>query len=177
MDVSIYNTVKSSKVATGNAYQFASMRIFDEDAQVCPARANISDFGVLDVPRDSIVTLSSAVAGCYSPLNRMTVENTLRPAYSAYLNADAIAQIGDDDYATPNTFSVARDAVVGPAHLYDTLTGSNSLVRTVLPEEQMKMSTSFSNIQQQPNLSAEDKELLKINCLMSRNNQHCKVYS
>ena len=99
-DLSIYNNIRSSKVTTGNAVLFQSTRTFDDDAKVCPARSNVSDYGVIGVPRDSINTLT---AGCYSALNRITVENLLRPSYSEYLNASAISIPGvGSDSATAN---------------------------------------------------------------------------
>ena len=115
-DISIYNSIRSAKVTTGNAWQYQGMRTFDDTAQVCPSRANVSDFGVVGVARDSLNTYAP---GCFSALNRMTVENVQRPRYSTYLNASAINRpgVGDDDM-------VQEDGQYGGAkQVYDTQLG------------------------------------------------------
>ena len=94
-DISIYNTIRSFKVTTGNAAILQSENTFG-DRNNCPVRYNVSDNGVIDVSRNSINVYTP---GCSSPLNRMLVENALRPEYSYYLNTDAIQQVeGDFEY-------------------------------------------------------------------------------
>jgi hypothetical protein len=94
-DISIYNNIRSFKVTTGNAAILQSENTFG-DRNNCPVRYNVSDNGVIDVSRNSINVYTP---GCSSPLNRMLVENALRPEYSYYLNADAIQQVeGDYEY-------------------------------------------------------------------------------
>ena len=84
--ISIGNTIRSPKVTTGNADQYASMRIYDPDAQVCPTRANFDNYGRWAVHD----TINTYAPGCFSALDRINVENSLRPDYSEYLNAWAI---------------------------------------------------------------------------------------
>lgn len=94
-DISIYNTIRSFKVTTGNAPILQSENSFG-DRNNCPVRYNVSDNGVIDVSRN---TINVYTPGCSSPLNRMLVENSLRPEYSYYLNTDAIQQVeGDFEY-------------------------------------------------------------------------------
>lgn len=94
-DISISKTIRSFKVTTGNAPILQSENAFG-DRNNCPVRYNVSDNGVIDVSRNTINVYSP---GCASPLNRMLIENALRPEYSYYLNADAIQQVeGDFEY-------------------------------------------------------------------------------
>ena len=92
MAFSILSSIAGPKVTTGNASQLSSLGIFDPDRQVCPQMANVDvNSGIMNVSRDSIMTLS---AGCNDPLQRIHVENALRPQYSEYLNASAISYAG-----------------------------------------------------------------------------------
>ncbi len=134
--MSIYNNIRSSKVTTGNAAQYQGMRSFDTSAQVCPTRQNVSDSGSVGISRDTINTYT---AGCFSPLDRMTVENVQRPRYSTYLNASAINDpgVGDDDMPQP-------DAEYQTKPHYDTQLGYQ-YVRPVLPYEQVYPQYNSSN--------------------------------
>lgn len=159
-DVSIYNSIRSAKVTTGNAQQYASMRTFDSSAQVCPSRANVSDFGVVGVARDSLNTYAP---GCFSALNRMTVENVQRPRYSTYLNASAINSpgIGDDD------MSVA-DAVHGSSKPhYDTQLGYQ-YVRPAQPDDQLRPQFQMSKFRSNGPSDPQLEEANKISCVMNR---------
>lgn len=170
-DVTIYNTVSGNKVATQNAAQFASLRIFDQnDGLLCPVRANVSDFGVLDVSRN---TLNTVTAGCYDPMVRMTVENSLRPQYSVYLNADAISQVEGDDYANGN-FSLSANPSTSDQVLYDTLLGG-STIRPIADNNQMNFQTSLSKLQASAQ-TPEDKDLIKMRCIMNKNS-NCNIYA
>jgi hypothetical protein len=126
--MSIYNNIRSSKVTTGNAGMYQGMRTFDSSAQVCPVRANVSDSGVVGVARDSINAYS---AGCFSPLDRMVVENIQRPRYSTYLNAGAINDPGVGDSDMPQADPEYQSRVA-----YDTQLGYK-YVRPVLPQNQI----------------------------------------
>jgi hypothetical protein len=84
--ISIGNAMRAPKVTTGNADQYASMRIYDPEAQVCPIRSNFDDYGRW-AAHDSINTYAP---GCYSAMDRIDIENSHRPGYSEYLNAWAI---------------------------------------------------------------------------------------
>ncbi|MDD4931351.1 MAG: hypothetical protein PHG66_04390 [Candidatus Colwellbacteria bacterium] len=128
-DVSIYNSIRNSKVNTGNVWQYQGMRTFDDSAQVCPARANVSDSGVVGVARDSI---QSYAPGCFSALDRMTVESMQRPHYSSYLNASAINDPGVGDDAMS-----ASDYEYAASQPYDTMFGNTITTRPVLPKAQL----------------------------------------
>jgi len=155
MDVSIYNAIRSSKVNTGNVWQYQGMRTFDDSAQVCPARANVSDSGVVGVARDSI---QSYAPGCFSALDRMTVENIQRPHYSTYLNASAItdAGVGDDNL-------IGSDYEFRAPQPYDTMFGNTITTRPVLPKDQLapilKVSDQMGNPQ-----TEQEKEANYIRC-------------
>jgi hypothetical protein len=170
-DVSIYNTIRSSKVSTGLAPNFWSMRKFDEDATVCPARANVSDYGVAGVARDSINTETE---GCFSPLDRMEIENLQRPRYSVYLNASAIYTpgVGDEDLVVPDDEYQSKPS-------YDTQLG-NQFVRPVLPREQMNPTYSLSKFRSiGGDATQQEKEEQKISCFMNRTyeNRQCDTNS
>ena len=137
--MSIYNTIRSSKVSTGSAPNFASMRTFDPDAQICVNRANVSDYGIVGVSRD---TINTQAPGCSNALNRMVVENISRPRYSTYINSVAMGDpsVGDNDL--PQS---VRQYQSKP--YYDTQLGFQ-YTRPVLPENEMHPSYKLSNIQQ-----------------------------
>ena len=166
-DISIYNTIRSSKVTTGYAPNFSSMRSFDNDATVCPARSNVSDSGVAGVPRDSI---NSLTVGCFSPLDRMVVENIQRPRYSVYLNADAIqmAGVSDEDLIIPDPEYQSKP-------VYDTMLG-NQFVRPVLPRDEIHPQYNLSQFKPvSSNVSQQEEEEQKISCFMNRTyeNRNC----
>lgn len=166
---SIYNTIRSSKVSVGNAPLFQGMRIFDDRAMVCPRRANISDYGVVDVPRDSINTLT---AGCYSALDRMTVENLQRPRYSTYLNAEAIdiPGIGDSDL-----YSSGTEEMMQSKPFYDTQLGYQ-YVRPVVDKSILSPEFASSDISTKDGAkNAQVAEGDYINCIVSRkyDNRNC----
>lgn len=155
--VSIYNNIRSSKVSVGNVNQYQSMRTFDDSAQVCPARANVSDSGVVGVARDSI---QSYAPGCFSALDRMTVENVQRPHYSTYLNATAINDPGvGDDAATPS----AEYSNLQP---YDTMFGNSITTRPVLARKQLVPTYKASQFDD-TNLNAQEKEANYVRCAIN----------
>ena len=166
-DVSIYNTIRSAKVTTGNAWQYQGMRTFDDSAQVCPARANVSDSGVIGVSRDSINTYAP---GCFSALDRMTVENVQRPRYSTYLNASAIniPGIGDDDLEQPD------GQYSGSKPYYDTRLGYQ-YVGQQQPRNQIAPPMQLSRFRAVGPTSAQDNESNQIQCIMNRTyeNRNC----
>lgn len=157
-DISIYNSIRNSKVNTGNVWQYQGMRTFDDSAQVCPARANVSDSGVTGVPRDSI---QSYAPGCFSALDRMTVENIQRPHYSSYLNASAINDPGvGDDAMSSSDYEFAN------AQPYDTMFGNSITTRPVLDKSQLaptyKVSAQMANAQ-----NAQEREAAYVRCAVN----------
>ncbi len=165
---SIYNNIRSSKVTTGNAPMYQGMRTFDNSAQVCPIRAPISDSGTPGVARDSI---NSLTAGCFSPLDRMIVENALRPSYSTYLNASSIASAGvgsDLPQADPQYQSKPS---------YDTQLGYN-YIRQVAPQDQLHPvynSNDFKYATQEAMKNKQFQESDYVQCFMDRKyeNRNC----
>lgn len=156
-DISIYNSIRNSKVNTGNVWQYQGMRTFDDSAQVCPARANVSDSGVVGVARDSI---QSYAPGCFSALDRMTVENIQRPHYSTYLNASAINDPGVGDDAMS-----ATDYAYGSSQPYDTMFGNTTTTRPVLPKDQLAPTYRAANMQGGQN--AQEREANYIRCAVN----------
>jgi hypothetical protein len=84
--ISIGNAMRIPKVTTGNAGQYASMRIYDPEAQVCPLRSNFDDYGRWAAHS----SINTHAAGCDSAMDIIDVENAHRGGYSEYLNASAI---------------------------------------------------------------------------------------
>ena len=168
-DVSIYNSIRSAKVTTGNAWQYQGMRTFDDTAQVCPTRANVSDFGVVGVARDSLNTYAP---GCFSALNRMTVENVQRPRYSTYLNASAINSpgIGDDDMA------VEDGQYGGSKPNYDTQLGFQ-YVRPVQPRDKLNPAFQLSKFKAVGPTNPQLEEANTVNCILRRtfDNRDCNA--
>ena len=157
MEGSIYNAIRNSKVNTGNVWQYQGMRTFDDSAQVCPARANVSDSGVVGVARDSI---QSYAPGCFSALDRMTVENVQRPHYSTYLNAGAIngPGIGDDAATVNNQY--------GSSHPYDTMFGNRQTTRPVLPKDELAPTYRVANTYNNPR-NAQEQEADYVRCAIN----------
>jgi hypothetical protein len=124
MDISLYSTIRTPHVNAGAAPMLQSARIFS-DWRVCPQRSNISDSGVIGVARDSINTLT---AGCNSAMSRVTVENSLRPRYSSYLNVDqGLAGVGYDDSLQTTDFANQN------APYYDTMLSGRMVRESVAP--------------------------------------------
>ena len=167
--VSISNVIRSSKVNAGNVWQYQGMRTFDDSAQVCPSRANVSDSGVVGVARDSINTYAP---GCFSALDRMTVENMQRPHYSSYLNASAINDPGvGDDSVDPSTFqSMASNQP------YDTMFGNTITTRPVLPKSQLTPSYTASDYGS--GQTALEKEMNFVRCAVNSvyDQRGCNAY-
>jgi hypothetical protein len=170
-DFSISKSIRVPKVTTGNASMFQSTRTFNESAQVCPVRSNVSDYGVVGVARDSINTYT---AGCYSPEDRMTVENLLRPRYSVYLNANAISDPGVGDNDIPEYDNSNQNKPYA-----DTLLGYN-YVRPVQPRELMRPEyalSQFSSASPQASNNPQFREANDVQCFMSRRfeNRDCNA--
>lgn len=161
---SIYNNVRTPKVTTGNAAMFQSLRTFDEDAQICPTRPNVSDTGTFGVARDTIQTLAP---GCNSALDRIIAENAVsRPKYFTYLSASAINNdVGDNTQTTPQYGSNEAK--------YDTFLG-HQYVREVNPRTQM---IAKSTVSKTGNEEKDDKK--KMDCVMSRlfSSKDCNPYA
>jgi hypothetical protein len=162
---SIYNNIRTPKVTAGNANMFQSMRTFDEDAQICPVRPNVSDTGTFGVARDTINTLAP---GCNSSLDRVITENAVsRPKYFTYLSASAINNdVGDNTQVAPQ-YGESKEGN------YDTFLG-HQYTREVLPRSQM---VKMSSVSKTGDSDKDDEK--KVNCIMSRlfNTKDCNPYA
>jgi hypothetical protein len=178
-NLSITAAVRTSKVNPGNAPEYHSMRLWDSSAQVCPTRANVSDSGVVGVARDSIDTYGQ-FNGCFSPLDRITVENALRPRYAVYLNADSIDTpgVGDEDLssAAPLGNIAANNQLP-----YDTRWGNSHQFGQQLPRWQMQPQVKYSSLKpafsgpQNPQIN----EANEVSCFMNVVNErrNCQLYA
>lgn len=84
-NVSLTANILTRKVETGNANKIQSHRIQDPNAQMCPVW-NGQDLAGRPVCEYSFYTKR---AGCNSALDRITVENFLRPTYANYITISA----------------------------------------------------------------------------------------
>jgi hypothetical protein len=83
--ISINGSVRTCKVETGYADKIQSARFQQTDLMVCPNWQGTDLTGRFVSP-DSFVTKT---AGCNLPMDRVAVENFLRPDYMTYINLDA----------------------------------------------------------------------------------------
>jgi hypothetical protein len=83
--ISINGSVRTCKVETGYADKIQSARFQQTDLMVCPNWQGTDLTGRFVSP-DSFVTKT---AGCNLPMDRVAVENFLRPDYMSYINLDA----------------------------------------------------------------------------------------
>lgn len=140
MSSSIYSSIRGSKTqAAVTAEQYSGDRLWEPTSQICPTRTPMSYSGVMDVPYDSIIT---QIAGCYDPSDRINIENSLRPDYSAYLNTDGITGEG---VVESNRLSSSRNSEQQHNPSYDTFLGISGFVRPILPTMQLQQSTTNDN--------------------------------
>jgi hypothetical protein len=85
MSISLQGSLKTCKIDTGWAERIRSDRFENPDAMMCPVWSGRDLFGRQASP-DSFYTKS---AGCNTPLDRVAVENTLRPQYMEQVTTDA----------------------------------------------------------------------------------------
>ena len=83
--ISLQGSLQTCKVNTGYANKIQSDRFENPDNLLCPIWNGKDNFGRV-VCYDSYVTKS---AGCSSALDRVVVENVLRPQYIEYVALDA----------------------------------------------------------------------------------------
>ena len=178
MSLSLTSSIRVSKVNVGNADQFHSTRLWDPSAQSCPTRANVSDSGVVGVARDTIDTYGQ-FNGCFSPLDRITVENSQRPRYAVYLNADAIDTpgVGDEDLSAA---APAGNYDVQQQLPYDTRFGNPRQYGQQLPRWQMQPQIKYSQLQAAAGpMNSQIEEANKIACFVNTANsrRNCQLYS
>lgn len=83
--ISLNKSVRTCKVDTGYADRIQSARFQETDLMVCPNWQGVDTPGRWVHP-DSFYTKT---AGCNLPMDRVAVENFLRPTYMTYINLDA----------------------------------------------------------------------------------------
>jgi hypothetical protein len=93
MSISLESSIRSCKVNTGWANKVESDRFLNPTNMVCIPWNNMNNKGQ-NVCADSQWTKTP---GCNSALDRVSVENFLRPQYSDYINLNT-AGIGGDMY-------------------------------------------------------------------------------
>ena len=95
-NVSLTANILTSKVITGNADRLQTYRIQDSDAMMCPVW-NGQDLTGRQAGEYSFYTKR---AGCNSAMDRIVVENFLRPSYTNFVTCNA-AGIAGYVYETP----------------------------------------------------------------------------
>jgi hypothetical protein len=105
-NVSLTANILTSKVITGNADRLQTYRIQDSDAMMCPVW-NGQDLTGRQAGEYSFYTKR---AGCNSAMDRIVVENFLRPSYTNFVTQNA-AGIAGYVYETPSgtNFQKAED--------------------------------------------------------------------
>jgi len=90
-NISINKAVRTCKVSPGWQERIASDRFENSDLMMCPVWNHVDNAG-REVCADSFWTKR---AGCNSSLDRIDVENDLRPQYMEYITLDACGINGD----------------------------------------------------------------------------------
>lgn len=108
--ISLIGTLRTCKVDQGWASRIQSDRFENPDLMVCPVWTGFDNTNRA-VCMDSYVTKT---AGCNSPLDRVDVENALRPKYMEYINLDA------------EGFRFNQDLVNGPQENYESCRDSDT---------------------------------------------------
>jgi hypothetical protein len=84
-NISLLSSIQTCKVDTGWANKIQSARFQDPNLMMCPVWNGFNTKGQRVCP-DSFMTKR---AGCNTPMDRVAVENALRPQYAEYINLDA----------------------------------------------------------------------------------------
>jgi len=84
-NISLEGSIRTCKVDTAWADKLGSDRFLNPNNMMCPAWNGVDTAGRM-VCKDSYYTKQ---AGCNSAMDRVSVENNLRPQYMEYINLDA----------------------------------------------------------------------------------------
>lgn len=85
MSISLQGSLRTCKIETGQAPRYRSSRFEDPNEMMCPVWGGRDNLG-RPIQEDSFRT---KLEGCNTPLDRVDVENTLRPQYMENVNVDA----------------------------------------------------------------------------------------
>lgn len=91
---SLTKSVRTCKVSTGDANRTESDRFLNPRNMVCPMPSGYDLLGRKVCP----YSFDSKTAGCNSAMDRVTVENNLRPRYSEFITLDVAQGVGGDLY-------------------------------------------------------------------------------
>ena len=141
--ISLNKSVRTCKVNTGWASRIQSDRFQNSDLMMCPVW-NQRDLAGRKVCDDSFWTKR---AGCNSSLDRIDVENFLRPQYMEYVTLDA-AGIGGSMYQDSENIGVT-ESYKNPA--YKGAIGRNAIrenfVKQMFYEDAEYATNSLDNLQ------------------------------
>lgn len=152
--LSLNKSIRTCKVETGQATRIESDRFLNPNNMVCIPWNGFNSKGQA-VCADSFYTKTP---GCRSALDRVHVENDLRPEYSAYINLNA-AGIQGDIYGNPtawaesgssNEWEKERNQITGnfggqfQATNYQTC-GINAYERGMAQKQQNNRQAAFAN--------------------------------
>ena len=90
--ISLEASIRTCKVISGWANRIQSDRFQNPNLMECPVWNNLDSAG-REVNQYSFYTKS---AGCNLPMDRVAIENTLRPKYFEYVNLDASGLNGNN---------------------------------------------------------------------------------
>jgi len=120
MSVFLDGAILGTMVNTGNANKLQNNQFLDPNAQMCPVW-NGQDLAGRPSCEYGFYT---KVAGCNSPMDRILVENALRPAYANYITLTASGIAGD--IATYRQGVRAQNGQFGTASPAESVTPANN---------------------------------------------------
>ena len=123
-NVPLRAAITGAQEDVGNAIRNQTYRFQSPEAQMCPVW-NGTDLAGRPVCIDSFYT---KYAGCNSPLDRIKVENFLRPAYSNYITLSASGIAGVDAHYAPNMHTEETEATSANRLMKQAQTGKFGLV-------------------------------------------------
>jgi hypothetical protein len=145
-NVSLTANLLTDKVSTGAAAQSFTYRIQDPSAQMCPVW-NGQDLSGRPACEYSFYTKR---AGCNSSLDRITVENFLRPKYTNYvtINAAGISGYnGQENFVPSDNLSRDNEAIgMANRNVAQSRTGKFGIISAeqILPSNNRRMIAAIS---------------------------------
>lgn len=99
-NISLLGSITSCRVDQAEAARIESARFQDPSLMVCPTWNGFNLKGQKVCP-DSFMTKT---AGCNTSMDRVAVENSLRPQYAEYINLDSQGYMSNQMYANNMNF-------------------------------------------------------------------------